>query len=189
MGQRLRGMILVLVLLAAGALLGSAVSQWWHPLEEDSSTREILFSHRVRVEVLNGGGESGMAREATGVLRDLGLDVVYYGNAETFSQDPSVVVDRVGRLEDARKLADALGIPDVRSEPDSNLYVDFTVRLGPEWEDPALAGIEEAPPVPWWDLRRFFRHDQEDERGGEPDSPDGEPDSIGLLINGEKAAS
>jgi hypothetical protein len=115
-----------------------------------------VFSGRVRVEVLNGSGLSGVARDATSLLRDLGLDVVYYGNAETFSEDPSVVMDRVGRLEDARKVADALGIRAVLSEPDSNLYVDLTVRLGPEWSPPGGAEEELPGPPAWWDIRRFF---------------------------------
>jgi hypothetical protein len=97
-----------------------------------------------------------VAREATAALRDLGLDVVYYGNSETFSDDPSVVVDRAGRLEDARKVADALGIREVRSEPDSNLYVELTVRLGPEWpQNLEPADVIVGSPA-WWDIRRFF---------------------------------
>jgi hypothetical protein len=131
------------------------------------------------VEVLNGGGESGVAREATGLLRDLGLDVVYFGNAETFSSDSSVVLDRMGRLDGARKVADALGIRAVQSQPDSNLFVDVTVRLGPEWKDPAQTGVEEPPPPPWWDIRRYFRSDEEE----------GPSNTIGFQINGEKAAS
>lgn len=160
MGQRLRALILVLVLLGGGILLGSSLSQWWQPpVEEGILPRPPahLFQGRIRVEVLNGGGRSGVAREATGALRDLGLDVVYYGNAETFSEDPSVVLDRVGRLADARAVADALGIRQVLSDPDSNLFVDLTVRLGPEWALPtAEEGREEDSP-PWWDVRRFFR--------------------------------
>jgi hypothetical protein len=89
------------------------------------------------------------------VLRSLGLDVVYYGNAENFSDEPSVVLDRVGRLDAARTVADALGIRELRSEPDSNLFVDVTVRLGPEWSGvPDPVGKDSAP-RPWWDLRRF----------------------------------
>lgn len=161
MGQRLRALILVLVLLGAGVLLGSAIAQWWQPATVTQQPNpEFLFSGKVRAEVLNGGGQSGVAREATRLLRDLGLDVVYFGNAEPFSTDPSVVFDRVGRPEDARKVADALGIREIRSEPDSDLYVDLTVRLGPEWKHPAELGVGESPPPPWWDIRRFFKKDE-----------------------------
>jgi len=111
----------------------------------------------VRVEVLNGGGLPGVAREATAALRDRGFDVVYFGNAGTFTQDSSVVMDRVGRLDAARTAADALGIREVRSLPDSNLYVDVTVRLGPEWTLPRPAGVVGELEGPWWDVRRLFR--------------------------------
>ena len=117
----------------------------------------------MRVEVLNGGGLSGVARDATEALRDGGFDVVYYGNAETFTQEPSVVTDRVGRLDAARAVADVLGIREVRTEPDSNLFVDVTVRLGPEWTVAEVVE-EEQPQRPWWDLRRFIPGKD----GGEP---------------------
>jgi len=167
MGQRIRALILLLVLVGAGVLLGSSISQWWQPPVPGVSLAPLpIFRGRVRVEVLNGGGHSGVAREATAALRELGLDVVYYGNSETFSDDPSVVMDRVGRLEDARKVADALGIREVRSEPDSNLYVEMTVRLGPEWPQPREPGKEIPGSPAWWDIRRFFLRD---DNTGTPD--------------------
>lgn len=140
MGQRIRSLVLLVVLLAAGVLLGSSLAQWWSSTPTpEAGPRPVPspLGERVRVEVLNGGGVAGAARAATGVLRDLGFDVVYFGNAETFTADSSVVLDRVGKERPARAVARALGIPDVRSEPDSGLYVDVTVRLGPEWRDPA----------------------------------------------------
>ena len=158
MGRRLGALALLAVLLAVGILLGSSLAQWWQeaPAVPIPATHPMAPGH-VRVEVLNGGGLAGVAREATTALRDLGYDVVYYGNAGTFSEDLSVVMDRVGRVEAARLVADALGIRQVVSEPDSNLYVDVTVRLGPDWSPPD-SGVEEGEsPPPWWDLRRFFR--------------------------------
>lgn len=88
---------------------------------------------RVRVEVLNGGGQSGAARRATEQLRDAGFDVVLLGNAERFDQDSSVVYDRVGRMKWAEAVAEALGIHNVESLPDTNLYVDVSVVLGRDW--------------------------------------------------------
>lgn len=161
-------MILIVVLLGAGILLGSALSQWWQsPAPGPESTVPPFSEGRLRVEVLNGGGEAGVARGATALLRDLGLDVVYYGNAENFTRDSSVVLDRAGLLEASRRVADALGIREVRSEPDPNLYVDLTVRLGPEWKHPGEYGEEDAPSTPWWDFRRFFKTDEAE---GNPNS-------------------
>jgi hypothetical protein len=168
MGQRLRALVLLVVLLGGGILLGSSLAQWWHvtpPLPAGPGSSQVRG--RIRIEVLNTGGTSGVARSATAVLRDLGLDVVYYGNAENFSDEPSVVLDRVGRLDAARTVADALGIRDVLSEPDSNLFVDVTVRLGPEWSGGSDPLENESASRPWWDLRRFVPRK---ETTGNPDS-------------------
>ena len=155
MGARLRGVALVAVVLVAGAFIGSALSQWWSaPVAGADPVVRSRPGARVRVEVLNGGGRAGMAGAATEALRDQGFDVVYYGNAGSFDRGASVVLDRVGTPEQARAVAEALGIPAVSSEPDTNLYLDVTVVLGEDWAPPAEAEHE---PVPaWWDPRRFF---------------------------------
>lgn len=154
--------MLLVVVLAAGVFIGSAVSQW-KPLPEQPRPAQQLPSPtirqmgRIRVEVLNAGGEPGMARVATEQLRDLGFDVVYFGNAESFGRDSTVVLDRSGELEAARAVGEALGSRSVLSEPDTNLYLDVTVLLGREWE-PAIPERESAPEeeVPWWDLRQYL---------------------------------
>lgn len=158
MGKRLRTLAFAVVLVGVGLFLGSALSQGGRRVEAPVLPLPPLpkLPGRVRVEVLNAGGRPGLARQATEALREAGFDVVYYGNAEPFTPDSSVVVDRVGRLEPARAAADVLGIRQVRSLPDSNLYVDVTVRLGPEWSLPSPSAGEDERPRPWWDLRRLF---------------------------------
>ncbi|MFC1660597.1 LytR C-terminal domain-containing protein [Gemmatimonadota bacterium] len=134
MGQRLRALTLLVVLIGAGTLLGSALAQWWQAPRGVSEVAPVPRPEgRVRVEVLNGGGIQGIARSATRALRDSGFDVVYYGNAENFSLDSSVVLDRVGRLDFAEGVAEVLGIRDVRTQLDSSLYLEVTVHLGGEW--------------------------------------------------------
>jgi hypothetical protein len=151
----MRALAAFLVVLLVGALVGSAVSQWGSPglLPAPTGTRAPAVG-RIRVEVLNGGGHAGAAREATDALRELGFDVVFFGNAGTFDRDSSIVLDRMGTVERARGVADALGIRNVRSEPDSNLYLDVTVVLGREWEpEPPPAAVVETATRPWWDPR------------------------------------
>jgi hypothetical protein len=161
-GGALRVVFAVGVLLLVGILVGSAISQWRGvpvvPLPQSVHARGA--SGRVRVEVLNGGGYAGAARAATETLRDLGFDVVFFGNAGTSDRDSSVVLDRIGALDRARDVADALRIRNLRSEPDSNLYLDVTVVLGRDWQ-PATP-VEVVPePVqrrPWWDPRGWLGH-------------------------------
>ncbi|MBB4639177.1 LytR C-terminal domain-containing protein [Longimicrobium terrae] len=88
---------------------------------------------RVRVEVLNASGIPGLAAEGRRVLRDRGFDVVFIGNGAGFPPDSSLVLDRVGRMDAAREVADAIGIRRVQPKPDANMYVDATVVLGKDW--------------------------------------------------------
>ena len=119
---------------------------------------EVWVGDRVRVEVQNAGGVSGMARTATDVLRPVGFDVVKFGNARVFDPtSPSAVIDRVGQEDAAQAIAKALGIDNVLSEPNPNLYVDVTVVVGSTWQPVVLAGRSEVTePWPWWDPREWF---------------------------------
>jgi hypothetical protein len=182
-GKLFRALILVAALVAVGVFAGSALSQWWS-VPGSGEAAEVIGSvvrprERVRVEVLNAGGRQNMARDATEALRDDGFDVVFFGNGRAFSPDTSVVLDRVGRIELARQVADALGIREVRSQPDSNLFLDVSVVLGKEWDLPAPVVPVELP-RPWWDVRRFLP--KEDSAGApQPAEPRGEPS--GTLVD------
>ncbi|HSG10031.1 MAG TPA: LytR C-terminal domain-containing protein [Longimicrobiales bacterium] len=159
MKGRLRAIGVFGVILAVGALVGSALSQWTGRTsqgEPEPGRKEAR--ERIRVEILNGGGHAGAAREATDQLRDVGFDVVFFGNAGSFDLDSSVVLDRTGRVEAARDVADALGIRNLRSEPDSNLYLDVSVVLGREWMPSASREPEvtEEAVRPWWDPRGWM---------------------------------
>lgn len=87
----------------------------------------------IRVEVLNGAGTPGLARQATGELRSAGFDVVFFGNAGSFGRGRSVVLDRTGHPERARAVAAALGIDSVATAVDSALVLEVTVVLGDDW--------------------------------------------------------
>lgn len=176
MGERIRTIAVLLVVLAAGALLGSAIEQGRAAREravtETRPRGQAPPGQRIRVEVLNAAGRKNIARDATDLLRDRGYDVVYFGNAERFDREASVVLDRVGTLEIARRVADALGIRNVQSVPDSNLYLDVSVLLGRDWTRP-LQDSTPAARRPWWDLPALWerlRGGGEKQRGGAPES-------------------
>jgi hypothetical protein len=173
MGSRVRGVVVVAVVLVVGAFLGSALSQWWTaPLPGEASVIPFLPAFdgdRIRVEVLNGGGRTGMAAAATDSLRDRGFDVVFfdtYRNEDglVFDRDSTVVLSRSGDVAWAEAVAAALGTRAVGTEVDDDLYLDVTVILGADWE-PALVPSPPEPEAPSkWDFRRWFR-----ERPGAPD--------------------
>ena len=158
-GKRLQTIGLFLTLLVVAVLVGSLAAGLMRgrggeparpgdahgvaePVGEGAAARP---AGRVRVEVLNASGVPGLAAKGRTVLRDRGFDVVYVGNARGFAPDTSMVLDRVGRMEVARSVADQMEIPRVYARPDSNVFVDVTVVLGKDWtaEDEPAAEPEQ----------------------------------------------
>jgi len=101
-------------------------------LSNDSAAAGPVREARGRVEVLNGAGKAGLAKLATEKLRDAGFDVVQFGNARR-ATDSSSVMDRVGNLEVANAVGQALGITNVKTVIDTTRFVDATVVIGKDW--------------------------------------------------------
>ena len=140
-GGRLQTIGLFATLLAVAVLVGSLVagmagrgSAPAAPAAAAPQSTAKAPVGRVRVQVLNASGRPGLAREATGLLRDRGFDVVEFGNGKGFPPDSSIVLDRAGRAETARQVADAVGIRRVAARPDPSLFLDVTVVLGRDWK-------------------------------------------------------
>ena len=135
--RRLTSATLFLALGIVAAFAVSAVAGLWD--EEPARTGLRAFGPAagtpgaVRVEVLNGAGTAGLARDATHRLRGDGFDVVFFGNADHFEHPASVVVDRVGDPGWARAVAAALEIDSVVTALDSSLMLEVTVILGSDW--------------------------------------------------------
>jgi len=89
----------------------------------------------IQVEVRNGAGVDHLAARTTEFLRDRGFDVVEVGNYATFTQEESVVIDRVGDLESARNVARVLDIPRdrVRQDIRRDYFLDASVILGKDY--------------------------------------------------------
>jgi LytR cell envelope-related transcriptional attenuator len=87
---------------------------------------------RVIVEVLNGSGRPGLARLGARRLRRHGLDVVYFGNADS-TVDSTRVLLRRGDQDRAVRVQRALGVGRVDGARDTLRRVDVTVILGPDF--------------------------------------------------------
>lgn len=151
-GGRLKTVGLFVTLLAVAALVGSLVAglRWRGgpssaraPVVEDAGPSAVapVPEERVRVEVLNASGITGLANEGRRVLRDRGFDVVEIGNApREFGPDTSIVLDRAGAVAEGSAVADSLGLRRIASRPDSACLCDVTVILGKDWRTAALDG-------------------------------------------------
>ena len=85
----------------------------------------------ITVKVWNATGRAGLALRVARRLRELGFDVVEWGNYNG-RQAKSRVIDRSGHFERARAVAEGLGVASVYSDADPALRMDVDVVLGTE---------------------------------------------------------
>lgn len=95
-----------------------------------------LIGEIIQVEVRNGCGVTGLAARTTMYLRRHGFDVVEIGDHSSFDVATSKVVDRVGDMASAVKVANALGIPEdqVLQEIRQDYYLDASIIIGKDYE-------------------------------------------------------
>lgn len=103
--------------------------------QRSDQTTELIGSI-IQLEVLNGCGESGIANNFTSHLRNNGFDVVEVGNFERFDVEKTFVISRSSSPNNARRVANALGISEqnIIREESSDFYLDVTVVLGKDYQ-------------------------------------------------------
>lgn len=103
---------------------------------ERTSEQDGLISDIIQVQVLNGAGRAGLANRFTAVLRKSGFDVVESGNFESFDVPHTYVIDRIGNLDHARRVARALTVSEDRiiREVSSEFFLDATVVIGLDYD-------------------------------------------------------
>ena len=136
---------LVVALIAAGGWYAvrtyrarsslAAVGQ--HPVAPGPDTTNDSLARaptgvRVKVQVINATRVRGLARRATQALRDRGYDVVEVGTTGQL-RDTTLVIDRAGHPDWARRVVRAIGGGRVETRPDSSHYLDLTVLVGRTW--------------------------------------------------------
>lgn len=85
---------------------------------------------KYQVEVLNGTGIKGLAQKLTDSLRAHGFDVVKTSNFESRDVSESFVINRSGKGEAAKRVAELLGIKKIVPQTTPDLMLDVTVVLG-----------------------------------------------------------
>jgi hypothetical protein len=88
-------------------------------------------------EVRNASQRPGLARLVTRLLREQGVDVVYFGSLDpTEALDSTVVLVRRGDAERGQRVARLLGQAQVKVATDTLLRVDVTILLGRDYRLP-----------------------------------------------------
>lgn len=132
--RRGRRAALILVITALG------VGAWWllriwNRAPEAETQPAARDGPAIVAEVRNGSGRRGLARVVTRLLRERGIDVVYFGTAADTVRSTQVLVRR-GELTLGHEVARALGSGVVRIARDALLRVDVTVLLGVDYVVP-----------------------------------------------------
>ena len=124
----------VLAIVLGIVLVSRSFTQGVDPYRENNTGQ--LVGEVIQVSVRNGCGVSGLAGDLTQYLRKNGFDVVEVGDHTSFDEEQSIVYDRIGDLESAKKLAAAVGIPEERVVQDIDLeeYLDATIIIGKDYE-------------------------------------------------------
>jgi len=124
-------------------LIGLVILMSWSIYDKMRSERvEVIEeittevpSEIIQVEVLNGCGVTGIADRFTDYLRRNDIDVVNKSNYNSFDIDETLVIDRIGNIANARKIAVSLGIRPTKviSQLNKDYFLDVTVIIGKDY--------------------------------------------------------
>lgn len=128
------GFLSVLLILLIAALFTRII--YPRIFNERAELKSELISEIIQIEVLNGCGVSGIANAYTGLLRSNGFDVVETGNFESFDLQETIIISRSGVMDNAHRVANALGVSEenVIRESSPDFYLDVSVIIGHDYE-------------------------------------------------------
>lgn len=106
----------------------------WQKQEQSKPTPKQTFQN-IRIEILNGCGKDGIATQLGTKLRERGFDVMTLGNANSFAFSETLVIDRVGKLQDAEQVAQILGTSNLIQQitPDPFRIEEVTIIVGRDY--------------------------------------------------------
>jgi hypothetical protein len=109
-GTLLNIAIALLLVLIGMQVYGIVSEDRIRPMPASKDGEETAGQSVIQINVLNGCGVSGVGNTMTKFCRTAGYDVVEVGNYKSFDVAESMVIDRTGKIDDARRLAASLGI-------------------------------------------------------------------------------
>lgn len=92
-------------------------------------------SEIIQVEVLNGCGVGGVADRFTDFLRTNNFDVVNISNYIRFDMDETIIIDRIGNMANAYKVAKSLGVKNdnVIQQLNNDYFLDVSIIIGRDY--------------------------------------------------------
>lgn len=117
-----------------GVLIAVGLSIQWESRETSKPETPKTFQN-IRIEILNGCGQDGVATQLGTKLREQGFDVLTLGNANSYAFSETIVIDRVGKPQHAKQVADILGTQNLIQQitPDPFRIEEVTVIVGRDY--------------------------------------------------------
>jgi hypothetical protein len=97
--------------------------------EEETEEREKLAAEGAKIIVHNGSAVGNLAAQTSAFLKEHGLQVVEFGNAERFDYPTTIIVDYTGKEYTIQYLARLLNIPQNNIQPFTGSYSEIDIRL------------------------------------------------------------
>ncbi len=99
-----------------------------------STVKETYHPSEIRVQVLNGTKKPGLARLVRDKLVRNGFNVVEFGNADRFNYEHTLILDRIGNMKKAAKVASILNCKRIYPKINRFILIDVTVIVGKDYK-------------------------------------------------------
>jgi len=99
--------------------------------------RNEISDAKIKIEVLNGCGVSGIADKLTDYLRENKIDVVNLGNYRSFEIENSIIIGRNKKIKNAELVASLVGLDrnSVIQQINPDYLLDVTFILGKDYRN------------------------------------------------------
>lgn len=132
-------LFLILVVYLAFSLINNSIKSGKDTKEITDTARSITNQPNlsIQLDVQNGTNENGAASKITEYLRKNGIDVVEMGNYKSQDIERTLVIDRAGDKNKAKRVAAVLGVTEknIIQQMNNSLYLDVTVVIGRDFKD------------------------------------------------------
>jgi hypothetical protein len=131
----LNGLIVVLVVLTCYLSYAFISNAYFSGASAPADTSGSLSAKLIQLDVINGCGVKNVGAKFTDYLRNHGFDVVELKNYRPSRIPQTLVIDRVGNLEAARRVAAALGVDSecIIQQLNPDYFVDVSVLIGDDF--------------------------------------------------------
>ncbi len=97
--------------------------------EEETEDKDKLAAEGAKIIVHNGSAVGNVAAQTSALLKEHGLQVVEFGNAERFDYSTTIIVNYTGKDYTVQYLARLLNIPQNNIQPFTGSYSEIDIRL------------------------------------------------------------